>query len=204
MIKIDVYSASTGKKTKMTLPKNFEVKPNKKLLAQAIHVYQARTHGGNSRVLSRGEVSLTKAKWYKQKGTGRARHGAQSAPIFVGGGVAHGPKGVKRVLSLPKKMKKLALLTAITLKAKDEKLSAVSGLSKLTKTKDAQKLVANISNKKITLVLNEKSEKTAMAFRNIGNVKIVNFNNLNVYKAHLSNYLVFDKDIFKPVKQKTK
>jgi len=195
MIKIDVYSASTGKKTSMSLPKEYEVKPNKKLLAQAIHVYRSRSHIGISKVQTRGEVSLTKAKWYKQKGTGRARHGAQSAPIFVGGGQAHGPKGVKRVLTLPKKMKKAALLTSITLKAKDGKLSVVNGLAKVTKTKDAQKLVDVISNKKITLVVGEKSEKTARAFRNIKNVKLVNFNNLNAYKVYLANNLVMDKSV---------
>jgi len=70
---------------------NLEVSPA--LLTQAIYVYQENTHIGTSKVKTRGEVDLTKKKVYKQKGTGNARHGSKSAPIYVGGGVVFGPRG---------------------------------------------------------------------------------------------------------------
>ena len=70
----------------------FEVEVNTGLMHQAYVRQMANARLGTHKVKSRGEVDLTKAKWYRQKGTGRARHGARSAPIFVGGGVAHGPQ----------------------------------------------------------------------------------------------------------------
>ena len=108
---------------------------NKILLTQAIRVYTARRHPGLSKVKTRGEVIASTRKIYRQKGTGQARHGAISAPIFVGGGVAHGPKGVKRQLSLPKKMRRKALSIALSVKAKEGNLLVVEGISKLKKNK---------------------------------------------------------------------
>src|SRR3990167_4620035 len=97
MPKADTYSSKGTKQEGVNLPKAlFGEKQNDKLLAQAIHVYRDRQHLGNSKVKTRGEVTATTRKWYRQKGTGRARHGAVSAPLFVGGGVAHGPKGINR------------------------------------------------------------------------------------------------------------
>src|SRR3990167_6881084 len=106
MIKLNVYSPKATKKEAIPLLKSLEAKVNMKLLAQAIRVYEDRSHPGLSQVKTRGEVKISTRKIYKQKGTGYARHGAKSAPIFVGGGIAHGPKGIKRKLALPKKKKK--------------------------------------------------------------------------------------------------
>ncbi|MBI1872200.1 50S ribosomal protein L4, partial [Candidatus Collierbacteria bacterium] len=76
----------------------FDYKVNEALLSQVIHVYRANTHQNTSKVKTRGEVNRTTKKVYRQKGTGNARHGARSAPIYVGGGVAHGPSGVSPAL----------------------------------------------------------------------------------------------------------
>jgi len=75
MIKARTYSAKGRKLADTVLPKIFEEKGNLKLLSQAIHVYRAKEHQGLSKVRTRGEISLTTRKWYRQKGTGRARHG---------------------------------------------------------------------------------------------------------------------------------
>src|SRR5690554_4960009 len=84
----------------------FGQKANPTLLAQAVRVYLSNLRQGTSKVKTRSEVSRTRAKWYRQKGTGNARHGARSAPIFVGGGVAHGPNGQQNwTKSLSRKMK---------------------------------------------------------------------------------------------------
>src|SRR3989344_5966768 len=99
MLKVNLYDSAGKKKEGLSLPKEFEVKPNFRLLAQAYHVYEDRTHLGLAKAKTRGEVRISTKKIYKQKGTGGARHGAKSAPIFVGGGVAHGPKGIKRKLA---------------------------------------------------------------------------------------------------------
>jgi len=83
-------------KINFSLPKGFDLKKAEKLLVQIVRVFEDRTHFGLNKVKTRSEVNKTRKKLYKQKGTGGARHGAKSAHIFVGGGVAHGPKGEKR------------------------------------------------------------------------------------------------------------
>ncbi|MCH7729917.1 50S ribosomal protein L4 [Patescibacteria group bacterium] len=199
MIRVNLYTAKGIKKSSINLPKKFSEKENFVLLAQALRVYEARKHPGLSKVKSRGEVSLTTRKLYRQKGTGRARHGARSAPIFVGGGVAHGPKGVKRELSLPKKMRQKALNIALSLKAQNGEVVAVSGLDTLKKTKEAKKLIDSLlakekkEGKKTTFVLSEASKNASLALRNIKGVAIVDFKSLNAYQVYFGGVLVVDK-----------
>jgi large subunit ribosomal protein L4 len=202
-MKINLYSLKSDKTTTATLPKVFEAEVNKKLLAQALHVYRDRTHAGTSKVQTRGEVSLTTAKWFKQKGTGRARHGAKSAPIFVGGGVAHGPKGVKRVLSLPTKMRRIALASALSLKAKDNKISLLEGLDKLGKTNDAGKLVELVrsgqkapKNARITFVVSDANAGAYQYLKNLDRVQTEKYSNINAYSVYIGGQLVFDNEIF--------
>ena len=171
------------------------------LLAQAIRVFETYNHLGLAKTKTRAEINRTKKKWYRQKGTGRARHGARSAPIFVGGGVAHGPKNVERKLKLPFGMRRKALKIILFLKAKEEKLVAVSGLTDIKKTKDAQNLLNKIANskekiKRFTIILGREAIASKEAFRNLKNVNIVNFRNLNVYDVFRGGTLVFDKGIF--------
>lgn len=210
MIKVNTYSQS-GVKTSMPYPKALEEKENLDLLAQAIRVYQDRSHPGLSKVRTRSDVDLTTAKVWRQKGTGRARHGARSAPIFVGGGVAHGPKGVKRTLEMSQKMAKKAFLIALTLKAKKGNLVVVKDLSKISKTLDAQKLIDKIISKQdikskvnISLVIEKDNLQTRKAFRNIGNVNVLNCGNLGMLDIYLGGLLIFESKAFdKFVKIKT-
>ncbi len=173
------------------------------LLAQAIRVYENRLHTGISKVKSRAEVSGSGAKIYRQKGTGRARHGSLKAPIFVGGGVAHGPKGFRRKLLLTKKMRKKALEIALYLKKEQKKLILVKSLSGIKKTKDAQEFLQKIITKefkqkkpqKITLVPSSKDLNLELAFRNIENCKIVYPGSLNAYNVFFGGVLIIEKNI---------
>jgi len=202
MSKVNLYSAKTKTVGSFPLPKEFAGEINMPLLNQAIHVYRDRVHPGNSKVLTRAEVDLTKAKWFKQKGTGRARHGAQSAPIFVGGGVAHGPKGIKRVLALPKKMKQKALLSALSLKLKENKIVAVKDLQSVTKTKGVQELVGSIAKgemdgkSKVTFVISAKNRGLNTFVKNIERATVEQYSDLNAYKVYFGGRLVLDADIF--------
>ncbi len=206
MLKVNQYTAKGIKVSDFILPKEIEVKENLNLLAQSIRVSESKTHPGLSKVKTRSEINRTTKKWYRQKGTGRARHGARSAPIFVGGGVVHGPKGVKRSLNLTKNMDKKSLFTAITLKVKKEKVLVISSISSLKKTKEAQilinKILKNGSGKnKTTFVFSDKNINAQKFFKNIKNIKTELFKNLNARKIFLPEYVVFDKDIFE--KEKT-
>ena len=200
MLKINSYSLS-GTKTSVNLPKIFQEKNNPDLLAQAMRVYQDRSHPGLSKVKTRGEVSKSTAKIWRQKGTGRARHGARSAPIFVGGGVAHGPKGIKRILKMSGKMSKKSLSVALSVKAKSGEIAAVSNLSKIVKTKDAHKLIKTVMAKEdlnklsgISLVLESENIKTAKSFRNLPNVRILNAVNLNAGDVFFGGFIIFEKE----------
>lgn len=209
MTKIDVLSAKGVKKEAVNLPKGFIEEENQALLSQAIRVYEGRLHRGLSRVKTRGEVVASKRKIYKQKGTGRARHGALSAPIFVGGGKAHGPKGMKRKLELPKKMRKKAVGVALGEKVKGGKLIIIEGISSLKKTNEAQKIVDKIlANKKkggkISFVLSEKSLSAVRAIRNIPNAQAIYFHNLNAHQVFYGGIIALDKEILAPkIKTKT-
>jgi large subunit ribosomal protein L4 len=205
MTKLTTYSISGNKGAGVDMPKAWQEKENKILLAQAIRVYENRKHPGLSKTKTRGEVTASTRKIYKQKGTGRARHGALSAPIFVGGGVTHGPRGVKRRLSLPKKMRRKALNIALTLKEKEGKLLVVNGFSKLVKTKKAASLIAKIvakekkinKNSRFTFVLSEKNKDASLALRNIANVQVLPLRNLNVYSVYFGGVLIIDKEAIK-------
>lgn len=201
-MKLNVYSVKGVKKTSVNLPKNFQEKENLVLLAQALRVYEAGRHPGLSKTKSRGEVTASKRKIYRQKGTGRARHGAKSAPIFVGGGVTHGPRGVKRKLDLPKKVRRKALKIALTLKSKDGQLLVIDGLSKLKKTKEAADLLDKITRKEIkvgkngrfTFALSDENKKAILPLRNIKNVNITKFSDLNAYLVYYGGTLMLDSD----------
>jgi len=208
MSKANVYSAKGVKKGSYSLPQIFGEKENLNLLAQAVRVYDDRKHLGLAKAKTRADVERTKKKVYAQKGTGGARHGARSAPIFVGGGVAHGPKGVKRVLSLPAKMRKKALAVALSLKAKEGEVVLVDGISSFKKTSDVQNLLNKVGKEKkvsrFTFILSEENWPIARVIENIKEANVVPFKSLNVSSVFYGGILVFDKGIFVKPRVKSK
>lgn len=205
MIKLNVYTAKGIKKGSTSLPKDLVEKENLYLLAQALRVYESRLHPIRGSTKTRGEVRASGAKIWRQKGTGRARHGDIAAPIFVGGGIAHGPRVVKRKLSLPRKMRQKALKVAITLKAKEGRLTIVEDISSLKKTSDAQRLITRIVEKqlnteektKVSVIVSRKKEGIKNYFRNIENTQVLNFEDLNAREVFQGGFLIVDSDILK-------
>ncbi len=102
---------------------------NHDLIHQAVVAVERAMNQDSARTKGRAEVRMTGAKWYRQKGTGRARHGAQSAPLFVGGGVAHGPREPRRKPKLTKKMRRNALHAALSAKMHDSAVLIVDEIS---------------------------------------------------------------------------
>lgn len=211
MAKVNTYSAKGRKLAATNLPKNFSEKENKVLLAQAMRVYENRRHPGVSKTKRRGEITASSRKIYRQKGTGGARHGALSAPIFVGGGKAHGPTGLKRKLRLPKKMRAKVVNIVLSNKVKEGRLAVVSDLAAIKKTKDAQRLINTIGTKEInkespmtSVIMDEKNKGAALAFRNIKNVKVIPFATLNAYLVFYSEMIILDKDVLKAKKEAKK
>ena len=198
MTKITVFS-NKGTKLKEVEPGFTKAEVNMTAITQAVRVYENHLHPSLSKVKTRGDVNISTRKIYRQKGTGNARHGAKSAPIFVGGGIAHGPKGLKRVVTLSKSIKKLALKSALALKTKEKALFVVDGLSSIKKTKDAFKLLASLKKEagiktdaRATVVLKEANVN--LAFRNIPNTFIYPVNSLNALRVVNGGIIVFETD----------
>lgn len=197
-MKLPVYKLTKGT-TEMQISSDWTKAPNLSLLAQAVHVYESRKHPSLARTKTRGEINISRRKIYRQKGTGGARHGAKSAPIFIGGGVAFGPTGVKRVRTLPAKMRSQALKSAIAYVINQKNAALFTISTKIAKTKDAQKLISNIEdgkNTKITLVFGTENLESMPAFRNIQNVKTVTFSKLNAHTVLKGGFIALDKQIF--------
>ena len=196
-LSVDIYNNQGEKQEKKAkLPAEFfGQKANDALLAQAVRVYLANQRRAFPEAKTRAEVDGSGRKIYSQKGTGRARHGDRQAPIFVGGGKAHGPKGIKVRLSLPKKMKKTALTAALSEKANEGAIKIVVDLEKMTpKTKKAEELLKKIdlAAQKIGLVVTrEEKEKIGRAFRNLAGVKVILPDMLNPYLVLEKEALIF-------------
>ena len=205
MLKVDIYTLKATKQAQgLTLPKELEEKQNPALLAQAIHVYREKAHIGLAKAKTRGQIARTTKKVYKQKGTGGARHGSKRAPIYVGGGVAHGPKGLKKLISLPQAMRKKALALAMSAKVNAGDVIAVSGLGAAKKTKQAQEFLKklNIEGKKI-IVLAAKNAAVAKTLKNLKDTKIINFKDLNAYTLVMGGKVILDSEIWSKVKKET-
>lgn len=204
MARIDVYNTKGEKKGKIQLPKEiFGAKINEQLMAQAVRVYLANQRKARPKTKARGEVAGSGRKIYRQKGTGRARHGDRYAPIFVGGGIAHGPRGGVKRLKMSKKMRRLALYSALTSKLKEKNLIVIEGLEKIKpKTKEMAKIIQNLKLEgKILLVLPEKIENVIRAARNIANLKLRQANILNTYKVLNGGKLILTKPSIKKLKE---
>lgn len=198
-LKADVYNLAGEVSGKFELPEElFGAKINKALLSQAIRVYQNNQAGQHGNTKTRGEVAISTRKIYKQKGTGGARHGAKSAPIFVGGGVSMGPRTRTVVLDLPKKMQKAALISALSSKVLESKVSVIDGLEKASgKTKEMAGLVDKLGTKKLCLVTEGTRDAMTNAFRASGNVKAIQYeiaDNLSLLKVLHSDKLFFTRE----------
>lgn len=183
----------------------FDAKVNQPLMAQAVRVYLANQRAGSASTKSRGEVQGSTRKIYKQKGTGRARHGGIRAPIFVHGGIAHGPKPHDFSLTMPKKMKQRALFSALTAKLKNGEIKIVTGLEKLApKTKNMATVLRKLeffNTKHILLVVPNDSGAISRAARNIPCIEIRLGNSLNTYEVLQNNVLLIAKEALSLMEQ---
>ena len=196
MIKVDLFTIKGEKKGKLSLPDQiFGVKINPVILSQAVRVYLANQRKARAKVKSRGEVSGSGIKIWRQKGTGRARHGSRYVPIFVGGGVAHGPTGQENYhLKLTKKVKRQALFSALSAKLEKGEVFLLEALEKIEpKTKKMVALLEKIvgKNKKILIVLPKKMENVSRAAGNLAQVKLSLAGLLNPYEVLNGGKLIF-------------
>nr|Q9ZI49.1 RecName: Full=Large ribosomal subunit protein uL4; AltName: Full=50S ribosomal protein L4 [Aquifex pyrophilus]AAD08786.1 ribosomal protein L4 [Aquifex pyrophilus] len=176
----------------------FNVKVKKHVLWEVVKWQLAKRRQGTHSTKTRGEVAYSGRKILPQKGTGNARHGERGVNIFVGGGVAHGPKPRDYEYPLPKKVRKLGLKMALSDKAQNDAIMFVDNidLGEQPKTKKAVEFLKNLGVDKETLliVIPEKNEVLYKSFRNLQNVRVLLPEGLNVYDVLWANKLVIHKE----------
>ncbi len=190
-LSVDSYSVTGEKKGMVSLPEVlFGQKPNTVLLAQAVRVFLSNQRSAHAKVKGRGEIQGSTRKIYKQKGTGGARHGARSAPIFVGGGIAHGPHGIENYdLVLPRTLRKKALISALSARAQNGSVSIVEFDKVEAKTGKIAKALKKMALKKpLTMVYTE--NEVWQAGRNIANLNLVTAGKASAYHILLGNSLI--------------
>jgi len=177
----------------------FGVKPNEKLLAQYVHVYLTNQHQGTASTKTRGKITMSTRKIYRQKGTGRARHGAASANLFVGGGVTFGPLPRTISAKFNKKQKKQALCSALSAVAAAKTVAALDASSFALKAPSTTTLAAFLKTqtaKKNIVVVLPKVEKNSLvlSLRNIPGVTITDAQSLNAYELLRARRVLFIED----------
>ncbi len=199
-----VFSTDGTEKGTIVLPKEvFGEKVNKQLMSQFVRVYLANQRQGGANTKTRGEVEGSSRKIYKQKGTGRARHGSIRAHIFVGGGVVFGPVTHDFSLTMPTKMKRKALASALTAQLKQGSVTVVDGFEKLeAKTKlMAESLKVLGVDQKALIVLSKDGTTVARITKNIDGVDTTPASSLNTYDVLTHKHIVFMKDAIATVQE---
>lgn len=198
-----------GKKTgTITLPGAiFGRAGSPQLLSQVIKGYQANQRQGTKKVKRRGEVAGSGRKIWRQKGTGRARHGDRYAPLFVGGGRAHGPTGAENYRQrLPVKMRRLAIRAALAWKAKQGKVIVVDGWEKrVGKTTQPvrqllEKLVDYHKGDRVTVITAAMPRSGTRGVNNLAGVMLKQWQQLNAYEVLRGGNLIFSQTAVEEMK----
>ena len=169
----------------------FENQINVPVMHQAVRVYLASQRRGTHDVKSRAEVSGGGKKPWRQKGTGRASFGSSRNPVWRKGGVAFGPTPRSHEITMPKKMRRLALLSALSSKAMDGDIVVVEDLQfDVPKTKELARVLANVKAPNALVVLEAHSENVMLSARNLPGVNTAPANGLNTYKVLYNQKLV--------------
>ena len=204
-MRVNVFSAK-GIKTekKIELPEDiFGVKPNPTVLRQYIHVYRNIQRAGTVSTKTRGEVSGGGRKPWAQKGTGRARHGSVRSPIWVGGGITFGPQPRTFEALLTKKVKDLALRSALSAKAAAGRVWVIVGpVFKEPKTAVAQQLLEKLKTRKALVIVPKMDANVFRSFRNLADATVELAGNLNPYEVLNSGDLVFFQESIGKLKER--
>ena len=205
-MKIDKLNLDGKKDSIEVLDKIFSAKINKQLVSNVLYKTNANYKGRKAKTKQKNEIIGSTAKIYSQKGTGNARHASKKAPIFVGGGVAHGPKGQLsyKTRKLNKSEKKLSIASLITKKTQDNNLIIFNDFeNKLDKTKQFNLILTKFNALNSLIVLDSKSkENVDKSARNIPNIKVTDVNHFSAYDLAKFKKLIFTESSVKQLEKK--
>ena len=181
----------------------FGLEPRADLIQRVVVWQLAKRRSGQHKVLTRSEINRTKKKVYAQKGTGQARHGARSAPLFVGGAKAMGPVAHSHEFDLPKKVKALGLKHALSAKARDGAIVVLDeAKAQAVKTKDLAQRFGKMGLTSALVVDGEFDKNFQMSARNLAKVALLPAKGLNVYDVMRSDKLVLTTAALKMIEER--
>ena len=205
-MKIEKLDINGKKQPIEILDKVFSAKINKKLVNSILYKTNANYKGRHAKTKQQNEVSGPTSKIYAQKGTGNARHASRKAPIFVGGGVAHGPKGElsykKRKLN--KSEKKLGIASLMSEKLKNNNLIILSDFNiEIKKTKEIHNILKKLEIFDSLIILDKSSkEKIEKSIRNIPNIKVTDINHFSAFDVVKFKKVVFTESSVKELERR--
>ena len=205
-MKIEKISIDGKKDTIEVLDKIFSAKINSKLVSSVLYKTNANYKGRHAKTKQQNEVSGPTSKIYAQKGTGGARHASRKAPIFVGGGIAHGPKGelAYKKRKLNKNEKKLSVASLITEKNNNKNLLILNDFdTEIKKTKEMNAIIQKFEITHSLIILDKSSkEKVEKSARNIPNVKVTDVNHFSSYDIIKFKKVVFTESSVKELEKR--
>ncbi len=205
-MKIDKLNLDGKKNQIQVLDKIFSAKINKKLIYSVLYKTNANYKGRHAKTKQQNEVSGPTSKIYAQKGTGNARHASRKAPIFVGGGVAHGPKGETsyKKRKLNKSEKKQSIASLISEKNKNNNLLIFSDFnSEIKKTKEMSLIIKKFEISNALIILDKESRKNIeRAARNIPNIKVTDVNHFSAFDVIKFRKIVFTESSVKELEKR--
>jgi len=205
-MKIDKINIDGDKKSIEVLDKIFSAKINKKLISNVLYKTNANFKGRKAKTKQKNEIIGSTAKIYAQKGTGNARHASRKAPIFVGGGIAHGPKGEAsyKVRKLNKSEKKLSIASLISDKNKTKNLIVFDDFkNEIKKTKEMNILLNKFQAKNSLIILDKSSrDKIIKSARNIATIKVTDINHFSAFDIIKFKKLIFTETSIKELEKR--
>jgi len=205
-MKLDKLNLNGKKDSIEVLDKIFSAKVNKKLISNVLYKTNANYKGRHAKTKQQNEVSGPTSKIYAQKGTGNARHASRKAPIFVGGGVAHGPKGelAYKKRKLNKSEKKESIASLISEKKINNKLIVFSDFNSVIKKTKEMNVIVNKFELTNSLIILDKSskEKIEKSIRNIPNIKVTDVNHFSAFDIVKFKKIVFTESSVKELEKR--
>ena len=205
-MKIDKINLDGKKDSIEVLDKIFSAKINKRLVDNVLYKTNANYKGRHGKTKQQNEITGSTSKIYAQKGTGGARHASRKAPIFVGGGVAHGPKGelAYKKRKLNKSEKKLSIASLITEKNKLNNLLILNDFNtEIKKTKEMSAIVKKFEITHSLIILDKNSkEKVEKSMRNIPNIKVTDINHFSAFDIIKFKKVVFTESSVKELEKR--
>ncbi len=205
-MKIDKFNIDGKKESIEVMDKIFSAKINKKLISGVLYKINANYKGRKAKTKQKNEIIGSTSKIYAQKGTGNARHASRKAPIFIGGGIAHGPKGEKnyKIRKLNKNEKKMSVASLLSDKKKSSNLIVISDFkNEIKKTKEMNKILNKFEASNSLIILDKNSkEKVFKSLRNLPNVKTTDINHFSAFDIIKFKKVIFTETSVKELEKR--